>query len=520
VVNVLLIDARDINNLPETENLGLSSIASYLRKNSVKVTTVTTNSVNVPEDEIYSIGSNYDIFGIALFHNNTDFVYSLAKEIKKLKKNSLIVGGSRFATETADRILNDCADIDCIVLGDGEVPMLSIAEYFPDKTIIDTLPNVYTRSSKIDKYPAKYSFSVEESIDHDYSINTQGRPSAVARIYSKRGCACNCNFCLLAAQSQKSLKKYRSRPVEDIFKEIKYLNTNHGFRSFMIHDCPFDDAGKAGIQKIQNFCDLFANYHMQLSFQCMINGKFFDDKSLPLIKKMRKTGFTHVMFLLGAGNLDDEQIIKNQSNIQQKKRAIDLFKQNDIDIMLEFFCFNPFSTVKSWQENIEFLNREKCYQLSYYINKVPIYSGTSLHLRCLEEDLLSGDYSYKNVFSYNFKEPCIQVINAQVMDELRRSQLIADDRAFQNVIYLFNWLRGIFPESTSSIADEISLIKNELFSTIASYFEELIETLFKGVDKERLNNFINQMAAIYVKTRSLPTKLLRKNDIRTYLLRK
>jgi hypothetical protein len=106
------------------------------------------------------------------------------------------------------------------------------------------------------------------------------------------------------------------------------------------------------------------------------------------------------------------------------------------------------------------------------------------------------------------------------MDELRRSQLIADDRAFQNVIYLFNWLRGIFPESTSSIADEISLIKNELFSTIASYFEELIETLFKGVDKERLNNFINQMAAIYVKTRSLPTKLLRKNDIRTYLLRK
>ena len=320
---ILLIDSRNKSELPESENLGLASIASFLRANGIAATLSSMDVSKSAEEQLSKIEHQYDIFGFSAFHENLDFIFSAAKLIKERKPAAHICVGGRFATETADLILDACSAIDFVVLGDGEFPLLEVANLFPNLESISNLKNIYTRKDDqlLLKEVSKVSFKDNHwPTAHDYARNAYGRPSAIARLYSKRGCTCNCTFCLLPSKMQKKLKKFSGRPMQDLFDEILELNQEAGFRAFMIHDCPFDDAGKLGIQRVEEFCDILLAHDEIFSFECILDGKFIDKNSTTLVQKMRKCGIAQIMYLIGAGNLHDEKILKNQLDSPLKKK--------------------------------------------------------------------------------------------------------------------------------------------------------------------------------------------------------
>jgi len=520
--SVSLVDSRDKREFTESENLGLASIASFLRGKNISVDLCSFDTCKSVEEQIDKLESNYDIYGFSLFHENVEFVFSAAKRIKEKNPKAIVCAGSKFATEAADFILNECHDLDFIVLGDGEFPLLEVAQAYPDLHTITNLTNIRTRESiKVNhKDVSRVAFENGHwPTAHDFARNTYGRPSAIARLYSKRGCTCYCSFCLLPSKAQKKLKKFSGRPMHDLFHEVLKLNREFGFKAFMIHDCPFDDAGEMGIQRVEEFCDLLLSHDQPFSFECMIDGKFIDENSVPLIQKMRKAGFSQIMYLIGSGNEHDEYILKKQRNIRLKESAIDLFEANDVEVMLEFFSYTPFSTLQSFENNYHFLTRRKAYVLDYFIYKAPVYYGSDLYLMCREKKLLKPDYTYKDVFEYAFEEPYFFEVDNFFQNVIRKSQIIHEDFSFHNFVYLCNWLRALFPEGMKDIMTEVNSIKSKLHTTLLSYFNDVMVKKDLTSSRENFTDFESTLLNIYKESKLLQMKQLRQPDIRKYLMR-
>jgi len=520
MAKVALIDVRDKKEMRESENLGLANIASFLRGYGQRVDLFVANSTADADEQLRSFGFEHDLYGFTLFHANVDFVCVLAEKIKQ-KSTGLVCVGGRYATEVAEEILNDCVAIDFVVLGDGEEPLLAAAKLYPDWDAIANLATIQTRGRGTDVELSKFRLDQPVVIPaRDFAYNENGRPTPVARLYSKRGCYCACSFCLINSPKQSKTREYESKTVSEIYDEIVTLYDRDGFRAFMFHDCPFDDAGTRGIEKIDALCDHLINNGTPLAFQCMLNGRLFNRERILLIRKMRTAGFSQIMYLIGAGSEHDMYIIKKQKGISKREESIELFENNDIEVVLEYFMLNPFTTIESFMDNYLFLTRRNCFRLGDFIRIAPVYMGTGLYDSTENAKLLDSGYSYKQPFRYRHQDPFIHSVR-EFFDTIgNRAELVMEDNNLENITYLFNWMRSIFPECVEPMTCEFNLLRRNISHLLKEYFSLVALKHDLNEAKRSFSEFEGNIMQLYKKVNNFQLRLVRQANVRQYLLRK
>jgi radical SAM superfamily enzyme YgiQ (UPF0313 family) len=113
--------------------LGIHRIASYLRKNNHKVDVVDPDLEHISEESFQELVSQtrYDFIGISPTHLTLENDLSLAYLALKYSPESIVVAGGQEATFAHDLIF-DNSPVNLVVRGEGEKPMLSIAEAKPE----------------------------------------------------------------------------------------------------------------------------------------------------------------------------------------------------------------------------------------------------------------------------------------------------------------------------------------------------------------------------------------------------
>ena len=115
-MRVALIDIIEASNDRDRENIGLGTIASYLRAHEiyVKLITITVGSPlifsKIFEDELF------DSVGLTMYSRTAKTVYAVAQLIKENASTSVFVGG-RLASSASEIILQECKYLDFVVLG-------------------------------------------------------------------------------------------------------------------------------------------------------------------------------------------------------------------------------------------------------------------------------------------------------------------------------------------------------------------------------------------------------------------
>ena len=454
----------------EFDNIGISRISAFLRSNGIDVKTTYIYQENAME-EMKKIDLTYDMFGFSAYNTNIDFIFEIAKMIKEQNSKKIVFLGSRFASDAADLILEESRDIDFIVLGHGEYPLLDFFSLYKNgkylEEIYDMLPNIKARNHLIGKEDCSSDINTLVWPERDYILT---RNNFTVNICSSHGCTGKCSFCSVTEKKH----KWSGRNANDIFSEVKMIYEKYGIRFFNIVDGSFEDLGLVGKERIKNFCHYLLDFPVKFCFRCYIRAESFKNKKedIEIIQLMAKAGFTNVSFGIDAGNEKDLLLYNKRATLEDNNNAINLFAQNGINPLYGFIFLNPYSDEERIAQNYEFLTNHKCDEMGNFTNILQVFINTPIYLKLKYDCLLKKDYNYKSIFGYNFLNRYANQLFNFINDIIKKSPISWSAYDYFNFKNLYNdmYFLNMIPEK---IEEQKNILKENISQCLHDYFYEL-----------------------------------------------
>lgn len=500
------------------ENLGIGAIASFLRKNNIEPTICYLGDTLL-ETEANKLPLKNNLFGFSMVYTNVDFIFLLAKYIKMKNPNASVFVGGRLATDAATEILNDCEYIDFVVSGFGEQPVFEVINAINSGNDISDISGIVTR---LKDNGHKMSTNV--------NINNLPWPSrdylelfpnnVVARINASIGCCGSCTFCSVNSFYSKDIKRWQGREMEDVFNEIRLLHENYGIRMFIFNDGSLEDPGVLGKSRIERLCDLIIEYKQKLSFRCYLRAETFSECDIPLIKKMRKAGFTQVFIGIESGSTQDLILFNKKATINDNHRAIKLFEDNGINVIMGFIPIHSLSNGDTLKENFNFLYEHKAYDLLNYATPLEVYYGTPIHKELEKQGLIHSDFSYKNPHAYVFKDYIVENVYEFINKHIGKdSNIIKDAYEFAGIVHTFNGLTALYPDEIVGFQEELKEIKIKLHKLISDFFRHIYIDNDLDFAYKNVTDFQEKLNALYQSAGLINLRLIKKKPFRSFFIK-
>jgi radical SAM superfamily enzyme YgiQ (UPF0313 family) len=225
-----------------------------------------------------------------------------------------------------DVISNESIDIVCI--GEGEYPMLELANRLENGEDITAIKNLWVKiEGKLYKNPLRplitnldeLPFPDRDLFDYERMIEKFSHRSSdlrIAEIMTGRGCPFNCAYCCNHALRKiyRDCGPYvRRRSVENVLNEVEYLIEKYKI-NWLIFD---DDTFTMHPRWLEEFCEKYPK-RFALPFQC---NAFPTTLNKELIYQLKKAGCDRIAIGIESGNewlrktvlqrpITNEQIIK------------------------------------------------------------------------------------------------------------------------------------------------------------------------------------------------------------------
>jgi len=226
----------------------------------------------------YMKGKNVKVAAIPLhFHPQSFDVMKIASEIKEEKKETFVLSGGYTASLFHKEILSSFSQIDAIIRGDGEVPLIALIKALEEKRGLEEVPNLtWRKNGEIRTNPLSYVASEKDLDQSSYTnlsllkdketyIRYMGMPFVWAKGLSKeenrkhfhlghpilplnigRGCSGNCTWCGGGSEAQQIVngrKRVVFRSPEAVVKSMAEA-VEMGYEMFNFAFDPGKEGGK------------------------------------------------------------------------------------------------------------------------------------------------------------------------------------------------------------------------------------------------------------------------------------
>ena len=225
------LHAEDISVVP----IGLYSVAAVLKANQIDVEIFNWYNIKETPHKIEEVlrKKKPDVIGFSILHANRWGGIEVARIAKRINAKTQIVFGGIGASVLWNHFLTHFAEIDFIVLGEGEYSFLNLirclAEDHPQK--LERIPGVAFRKSG----KAFKTGNAVAICDLDL-IPNPARYFDYQHLVLNRGCVWNCNFC---GSPQFWERRLRSHSVEYFVEQIERLYSRGiSFFHFSEISCP------------------------------------------------------------------------------------------------------------------------------------------------------------------------------------------------------------------------------------------------------------------------------------------
>ncbi len=287
-----------------------------------------------------------------------------AEEIKTILPEVKILAGGVHPTIVTEDLLNQHSAVDFVILGEGEIPLLKLAQALREGKEYHTIKGLSYLSNGeiITNGPAEIIMNLDEipqidysKIDMDFFLRPDTdkiRPYYLSsvRVLASRGCVARCNFCPTPWFTFKSGKKMglvRLRSPKLVVDEIEHLvKTYHVDGIYMM-----DDTFTWNRSWTIEFCQEIMKRDIWNTFLwgCETRVNCVDPE---LLDMMYKAGCIQIDFGVEGGNQKILTAVKKGITVEQVRRAFKQCKDASIRTLANFMFNNPEETEEDVRDTL------------------------------------------------------------------------------------------------------------------------------------------------------------------------
>ncbi len=285
--------------------LGIQTLAPVLRQGGHRVRMFDTAHPQMKAEEIARAAARETPDVIALSFLSTTTYPAAKRMARRLKAEvpgiPIIVGGP-FATVNADRILEDCLDIDCVGRGEGEELLPDYLDHLEDPgavaglvwrhhgRVMQNAPRPLLRDLDRFPYPDRTSLPIDYVESLPLDVPAVLSLDKFCTVQTSRGCPYACSYCGIPALGE---GRWRSRSPQHVLGELQELH-EAGYRSIYLTDDHF----LINRQRIEAICR--GIIERKLTFHWGCEGRV-DSVGIDRLPVMREAGCDFLAFGVEAG---------------------------------------------------------------------------------------------------------------------------------------------------------------------------------------------------------------------------
>lgn len=335
--------------------LGLVCIASYLCEQGVDVRIIDAYAHNLSAsgviDEIAKQDRLPRIVGLNSASPNIQVVFTLAKYLKRISQNVVVVCGGPHATLATEHTLS-CPYIDYVVAGEGEVAFHALCRRLMDKAQENApIPAIFYKASSgiVTGTRGPNNFQLRNLPRPRFDLlplaNVYFRKRKRLYVHTTRGCPFRCIYCSVHNFWSGTVREI---PMEVLFDHITYILERFQPDEIQVVDDNFSH--KRG-ERIKDFCRYIAERHMTFKWKCQVRA---DQLTTEHVEMMQRSGCFEVDVGIESGNQEVQHRIKKGLRLEQTRSFVAALHANNL-IGKGFFILGfPGESWRHLQDTINF----------------------------------------------------------------------------------------------------------------------------------------------------------------------
>jgi len=372
---------------------GFGYIASVLLKGGHDVSVLDINGYRYLKSEVEDKikGANFDLFATGGLITKYKYVKWLCNLIKKYHPNKFVVVGGALATSAPELVINKM-DANAIILGEGENTILELANALEKKSNLKEVNGLWFMDGKkvmkndsrklikdLDSlpFPVWDLFPIENYLKTPFLTSIPAAYKSI-NISTVRGCPFACKFCYNVFGKRTS----RTRSVDSIISEIKFLQNKYGVKAFMF--C--DDLFTVNKTRVFEFCNKVINQQLNILWRASSRVDTIDEEMLVI---MKRSGCVGISFGLESGSQKVLESIGKGITVEQSKKAVRLMKKVGIPISSPFMIGAPVESVETIKETVNFIKEMDLFVPTIFI--INPYHGSEFYDYAMKKGLIKDE---------------------------------------------------------------------------------------------------------------------------------
>ena len=388
--------------------LGIQTLAPVLRQHGHRVRLFDTCHPLMQAEHIAQAAAAEapDVIALSCLSTTTyPAVKILARRLKLAAPRLPIILGGAFATMNADRILQDCPDLDCVGVGEGEELLPDYVNNLDDPASVASL--VWRDGGEIVRNPSRplirdlnqFPYPDRASLPIDYIESLPLDVPAVLSLdkfctmQTSRGCPYSCIYCDIPSLSQ---GKWRYRSAEHVLGEMQQLN-DMGYRSIYLTDDHF----LLNRKRISEVCHGIIERQLQFRWGC--EGRV-DAVAVDQLSIMKKANCNFLAFGVEAGTQKVLDRLRKRQTLKQIENAVSEAKRQGIERVHGFFLISsPGETKEDVMASFRFAARLELDTFGF--NRLCAYRGTPLWQEYVDRGIIDDERDWDKWFKCSDIDP-------------------------------------------------------------------------------------------------------------------
>jgi anaerobic magnesium-protoporphyrin IX monomethyl ester cyclase len=361
--------------------------------------------VGLHPDEIKERIREYapDVVGVTtLFSSSYPCVEEVLRAAKEVNPGVITVVGGTHPAFLARQCLEQSADLDYIVIGEGEMSGLELLDCLNEGRSVAAIDGLAWREGGEVRINPKTTFI--EDLDSlpwpardlvDLGIYAKGnrahgvysKEAVTTTIQSSRGCPAKCTFC---SSMRFWGQKYRGRSAESVLGEIEQVRNTYGIREFQFED----DNLTMDRKRAKTLFNAMIDRKLDIVWSTP-NGVAMWTLDEEMLSLMKRAGCYEVTLAFESGNQEVlRDVIKKPTNLKHAEKVVEAVKKVGLDHNAFFIMGFPGETTEQMKESYELAKRLKLQSAWFFVaNPLP---GTELYEQCQEKGLLREGFDFTN----------------------------------------------------------------------------------------------------------------------------